>query len=226
MISPAWVLFHGVIIPAFIVAVSVMNRWSENQRVLAEDLRLAQQRETIALDVHDLLGHSLTVINLRAELAQRLLESEPQQAKEELATISQLSRSALADIRSTVTRMKQPNFAGEIAAAQRALETVGIAADLPDPDANVGTNHAVFSWAVRELVTNVVRHSQARRCTVRVTDQKLFIEDDGIGFELPDDSRTGGIAGLTRRVNDAGGQLVQTSRNSILVTMNGDTQPL
>ena len=102
----------------------------DSRAELEHELDLARQREDIATDVHDLLGHSLTVINLKSELARRLIDSDPQRAQQELQEVSALSRRGLAEVRSTVTRMRMPTFEGEIHAAQRALETAGIASHL------------------------------------------------------------------------------------------------
>ena len=115
-----------------------------------------------------LLGHSLTVINLKSELARRLIDSDPQRAQQELQEVSALSRRGLAEVRSTVTRMRMPTFEGEIHAAQRALETAGIASHLPSAAKSAGLYDAEFSWALRELSTNVVRHSGAAHCWVQV----------------------------------------------------------
>src|SRR5699024_823777 len=109
---------------------------------------VSTERETVARDVHDLLGHSLTVINLKSEVAARTMESDPEGARQEVLEIARLSRTALADVRSTVTRLRQPDFAGEIDAAGTALATAGITADLPSsPSAREvsGVNASLFS---------------------------------------------------------------------------------
>lgn len=219
-------LFNTAIIPMFVLVMALLNTWSENRAALQENLRVIQERESIAVDVHDLLGHSLTVINLKAELARRMLEHDPDRARAELEAIAQLSRTSLAEVRSTVTRLRSPDFPGEVEAARRALETVGIAADLPDNPAVAGSNQALFAWALRELVTNVVRHSQATHCRVQVSSQKLQVEDDGIGFDAPGATSTGGLSGLQQRVQEAGGTVCFNSRNQVLITMNGNEDPL
>ena len=213
--------------PILLVLLGAFSQREDSRTELEHELELARQREAIARDVHDLLGHSLTVINLKSELARRQVDSDPQRAKRELQEVSDLSRKSLAEVRSTVTRMRMPTFEGEIHATQRALETAGIAAYLPSTTTAAGLYDAVFSWALRELTTNVVRHSGAKHCWVTVTDHQLQVADDGCGFDaeksLP--RSQGGIAGLRQRVNDAGGQLLFARRNSFtiaLVTMNGD----
>ena len=189
---------------------------------------MAEEREAIAVDVHDVLGHSLTVINLKSELAKRLVDTDPHRAKAELEELASIARTSLAEVRSTVTRAHSPNFAGEVHATGRALETVGITADLPDDPGVAGSNHTLFAWALRELCTNVVRHSRARHCVVKVSSQKLQVTDDGIGFDAQLSSPSGGLTGLHERVSRAGGKLVfkKDPGTTVLITMNGDEELL
>ena len=108
---------------------------------------MVSERERIARDVHDVLGHSLTVITLKADLARKLLHADPDRADAELEAIAQLSRSSLAEVRSTVTRLRIPDFSGEIQASARALQTASIAAKLPDAEhalSVVGVNSSLF----------------------------------------------------------------------------------
>lgn len=188
-----------------VIVSSLMEHRERGRRRTAEALQAAREREQVARDVHDLLGHSLTVINLKAEVASRLLASDPEAARAELEQISRTSRTALAEVRSTVTRLRQPDFAGQIRAAARALETAGVRAELPDPQAAqdaAGADATVFSWALRESVTNVVRHARAGTCRVTVTRGLLEVADDGVGWS----GRCGdGLQGLSRRIAEAAG---------------------
>jgi hypothetical protein len=115
---------------------------------------------------------------------------------------------ALAEVRSTVTRLRTPDFGGEVEAARAALTTAGLTAVLP-PAAEAprlaGGNASLFSWVLREAVTNVVRHSGASRCEVRLSAEKLQIDDDGVG---PGGAFGNGLNGLAERVEEAGGRLV------------------
>jgi len=192
--------------PILLVLLGAFSQREDSRTELKHELELARQREAIARDVHDLLGHFLTVINLKSELSRRQVDSDPQQAKRELQEVSDLSRKSLAEVHSTVTRMRMPTFEGEIHATQRALETAGIAAYLPSTRTAAGLYDAVFSWALRELTTNVVRHSGATHCWVSVTDHQLQVADDGCGFDAdnPLPRSQSGIAVLRQRVNDAG----------------------
>ena len=222
-----WVLIVLFAWPIFLVLLGTFSQRQDSRAKLERRLELARQREDIATDVHDLLGHSLTVINLKSELARRLIDTDPQRASQELQEVSELSRRGLAEVRSTVTRMRMPTFEGEIHAARRALETAGIAPYLPSATKATGLYDAEFSWALRELTTNVVRHSGATHCWVQVTDHQLQVADDGCGFGAEESlfRPQGGLSGLRNRVTKAGGQLLFARRNDCtlaLVTMDGD----
>ena len=224
----SWSTFILFFIPLMLVALGVFSQYDDSRHQLQHELDLAQQREDIATDVHDLLGHSLTVINLKSEVARRAMEKNPEQAKQELKEISELSRLALAEVRSTVTRMRTPTFVGEIQGARRALETKGITAHLPERLTTPGDHEAIFSWGLRELTTNVVRHSGARTCWVSVTGDKLQVTDDGCGFS-DEEARNGdgGLAGLRERVEAAGGQLIvrrERGLSTVLIAMSNDRE--
>lgn len=168
--DPAWIGHLGGTFasPVFVYLIALASHRAEREQQLAGELAQTREREAVAVDVHDLLGHSLTVVTLKAELASRLVDTDPAAAKDELAQIARISRTSLAEVRATVTRLRQPDLAGEIVGARRALQTAGIAASLPTDAAVAGENARLFSWVVREAVTNVVRHSGATRCTVEL----------------------------------------------------------
>lgn len=193
-----------------IMAFSYLIQMSKNADKTQAKLEMVSERERIAHDVHDVLGHSLTVITLKADLARKLLHADPDRADAELEAIAQLSRSSLAEVRSTVTRLRIPDFSGEIQASERALQTASVTAKLPDAEralSAVGVNSSLFSWVLREAVTNIVRHSQASFCEVRVSNTGLEILDNGVG--VPAEYAAGsGIKGMKSRVESAGGTLV------------------
>lgn len=187
---------------------SYLIELGERADVARASLALSEEREEIARDVHDVLGHSLTVITLKAELAQRLLEIDPARAGAEMEAIAQLSRASLAEVRSTVTRLRVPDFSGEIEGAGRALQTAGIRAELPDAQsalAVAGVNAKLFSWVLREAVTNMVRHSGANAARVRLSATGLDILDNGVGVG---DARGNGLTGMAQRVAASGGSVV------------------
>jgi two-component system sensor histidine kinase DesK len=181
-------------------------------------LAVAAERHRFARDLHDLLGHSLTVISVKAELAGRLVRLAPDRAEAELAEVQQLAREALVDVRGSVGGYRAMSLDGELASARTALDAAGIEADLPTRvDALPPDRAELFAWAVREGVTNVVRHSEAKNCRIRVGANSVEIVDDGRGphHRGPHDRgpdgwpETGhhGLLGLRERVAAAGGQL-------------------
>ena len=181
---------------------------SREHKAIEKELGILSERERIARDVHDILGHSLTIVNLKAELASKLVETNAPAAQEQMRQVAQLSRQALAEVHSTVTRLRVPDLEGEILASSRALETAGIQANLPDATtaANIaGMNSSLFSWALRETVTNIVRHSHATYATVRLNSTGLEVTDNGIG--IGDAPCKSGLTGLRTRIEDAGGTL-------------------
>lgn len=219
---------------------SYLIELGERADVARASLALSEEREEIARDVHDVLGHSLTVITLKAELAQRLLEIDPARAGVEMEAIAQLSRASLAEVRSTVTRLRVPDFSGEIEGAGRALQTAGIRAELPDAQsalAVAGVNAKLFSWVLREAVTNMVRHSGANAARVRLSATGLDILDNGVGAG---DARGNGLTGMAQRVAASGGSVVIEAApgqwlaenpgggagTRIRVSMDGDTSLL
>jgi two-component system sensor histidine kinase DesK len=146
-------------------------------------LALADQRNEFARDLHDILGHSLTVVAVKAELAGRLASLDPQRAETEIADVERIARQALADVRAAAAGYREITLAGELASAQTALAAAGVEADMPDPEMSQipRPQQELFGWAVREGVTNVVRHSGATRCRIRVSPSEVEISDDGCG---------------------------------------------
>jgi len=143
-------------------------------------LAVTRERDRIARDVHDVLGHSLTVVAVKSELASRLVTVDPQRAAAELRDIQALVRSALADVRGTVAAMHQVSLAAELAAAGRALDAAGIDAQLPTTVDMVPEDlREVFAWTVREGTTNVLRHADASRVVVTLAPDRIVVEDDG-----------------------------------------------
>ena len=213
--------------PLLILVLGTLSQREDTETALRHDLDLAQQREDIAADIHDLLGHTLTAINLKAEVARRFIDSDPAKAAAELDAISSLSRLSLAEVRSTVTRMKNPTFAGEIQAARRILDTAGIHPQLPETLIRPRSHEDLFSWALRELTTNVVRHSGASHCWVILHEDSLQVTDNGGGFTEDASqalaSGVTGLAGLRRRAHDIGGDvIIQRAEGftSVLLTLN------
>ena len=142
----------------------IEDRQHEHQR-LGTQMVVATERERVARDVHDVLGHSLTVISLKADLAARLMDVDPARARAEVEQIHDLSRQALAEVRTTVGGLRVARLVDEVEAARTVLRDAGITADLPhDLDVVDPRHRIVLAWVLREAVTNVVRHSGATRC--------------------------------------------------------------
>ena len=162
----------------------------------------------MARDMHDILGHSLTVIALKTELATRLVDAAPDQAKAELTEVQSLARSALADVRATVNSYRELSLAGELARATNVLTSAGIRADLPltveivDPELR-----ELFAWVVREGVTNIVRHAHASHCRVALSADSIEVADDGIGLNSAAAGDGHGLEGLRQRCQDNGADL-------------------
>lgn len=170
-------------------------------------LAVANERQRVARDLHDLLGHSLTTITVKAGLARRVLESSGDvgRAVEEIREVEGLTRSALSDVRLTVSEYREVSLAAELAGARAALRAAEIEADLPYAVDNVLPQlQSTFGYVLREAVTNVLRHSGAKRVSVRFGRDWLEVEDDGAGAEA---EQGNGLRGLTERVGGVGGTL-------------------
>lgn len=184
-------------------------------RATVAQLAANEERLRLARDLHDLLGHSLSLITLKSELAGRMLPDHPDKAAQQVADIEQVSRQALVDVREAVTGYRRPRLAGELAGAQVALTAAGITADLPaepDLDGVPEESESALAWALREAITNVVRHSGARRCAVELVRRQtldgpvleLSVEDEGSGGS---GTPGNGLTGLIERLEKVGGSL-------------------
>jgi two-component system, NarL family, sensor histidine kinase DesK len=192
----------------------LMNRDVDLHLAREENARLAveEERNRMARDLHDILGHSLTVITVKAELAGRLMDADPARARAEVADLERLSRDALMDVRRAVEGFRELTLPGELARARESLRSAGIEADLPGSAEVVPSDmREVFAWAVREGVTNVIRHSGATRCTVRLTAERVEVLDNGAGTPseaVRHDHGGHGLAGLRERAAASGATLL------------------
>ena len=191
-----------------------------DQAHLRTRLALSDERTRVARDVHDVLGHSLTAVILKVELCQRLL-GEPgsggtvdaqrvQACRDQLAELESISRQALAEIRSTVGGLRASDVTEEVTAARTVLADAGVdllvTGEVTDIDEG---QRPMLAWVVREAVTNIVRHAEARRCHIEFAPAPgtvlLRISDDGVGLGTGGDGN--GLRGLRERVASAGGAL-------------------
>jgi two-component system, NarL family, sensor histidine kinase DesK len=172
-----------------------------------ERLAKLDERERIARDLHDLLGHSLAVITLKSQLAARLARFDPERAAAEMSEVERISREATNEVRRAVRGYRAQKLGTELAKARLALESAGMRLEVhAGPFALGSDQESVVALALREAVTNVVRHSRAERCVVRVDSGRerfvLEVEDDGRGIRRPEGA---GLAGMRERLAPLGG---------------------
>ena len=205
-----WMVLGAALSGLTIIIARIAVELQERRTSAERELALISQREAVGRDVHDILGHSLTVLTLKAEVARRLIERDPAAASRELDEVITLARGALADVRSTVTRLRSPDLANQVEATRTALsaaqidvEMIGSAQDIPE------RQRALLAWALREATTNVVRHARATNVTVHLAPGMLRVSDDGVG--LAGDKPGNGLEGLRSRIEQEGGSLTMTS---------------
>lgn len=215
---PGWAFEFGVAFGVMAAAIAVFGMRtiiSRNAQLVAAHARNAElavdnERSRFARDLHDILGHSLTVITIKAELARRLIDVDPERTRAELADLERLSRDALADVRRAVEGYRDLTLPGELARARTALGAAEIEATLPNSAEDVPSElRELFAWTVREGVTNVIRHSGARHCEVLLGPGRAEVRDDGAGPSVPS-PRGSGLTGLQERAAALGARLVTT----------------
>ena len=213
-----WLVLPTVALGLWATAFARQLSTVEELRAAREELaRLAvtEERLRFARDLHDLLGHSLALITLKTELAGRLLPEQPERASTEIQEVETVARGALRDVREAVAGYRQPTLDGELRGARAMLEAAGISCRIrreheePLPSAT----ETVLAWTVREAVTNVIRHSRAEACTIRLErdDEAVHAEITDNGTGTPDSntkpSGGSGLPGLAERAASVGGSL-------------------
>jgi two-component system, NarL family, sensor histidine kinase DesK len=224
-----WELALPAVLASAVMVVLRINAGTHGELVVAEReierLAAEQERLRIARDLHDLLGHALTTMTMKAELAARLIEREPARAAAEMVEVAALSRQSLADVRATVAGYREVSLATELATAREVLQAAGIEAELPASTEDVaGDLRELFGWALREGVTNAMRHSHARHLTVRLGLRSIEAVNDGATTDPGTNGSTGagwaggkavggkavggtGLAGLSERAAELGGRV-------------------
>lgn len=199
-------LFIPMLIGGFGLLLRRMMEGDERREELQRTLAVAAERDRVARDVHDVLGHSLTVVSLKADLAERLVDIDPERAKAEIAAIRSQTRQSLAEIRATVAGLRITRLSDERDTAEAALRDAGITATIPRACDVVDPAHRItIAWALREATTNVIRHSGAHRVEVTWGPTWLQVVDDGRGLR---GRREGsGLTGLRERLAAVGGTL-------------------
>ena len=221
-----WYYMASVVISALIGAVTIQAAakaaGDAKLRMAQEEIeRIAKlaERERIARDLHDLLGHTLSVVVLKSELAQKLMSRDPSRALQEIAEVERISRQGLAEVREAITGYRTTGLAAEIEHVRETLTAAGIDAAIETrPLALAPAQETALSLALREAATNVIRHSQARRCHI-----KFYAQDGSALMEVHDDGRGGdapfgnGLRGMNERIQALGGELFrQTDRGTRL----------
>jgi two-component system, NarL family, sensor histidine kinase DesK len=210
-----WVASSAGIGLLILVMRDLRIRNDELNRARAELARMAvaEERERFARDLHDLLGHSLSVIALKAELAGRLLPERVDEAAGEIAELEQVARGALSEVRDAVSGYRRPTLDGELAGAQVALSAAGISTEVVRASTALDPAvEGVLAWAVREGATNVIRHSGARHCTMTISstlaDAGVEVVDDGGGDAETNGGEGGhGLEGLAERARRMHGRI-------------------
>jgi two-component system, NarL family, sensor histidine kinase DesK len=184
-----------------------------------ERLATLAERERIARDLHDLLGHTLSVIVVKSELAARLVEREPARAGDEIRDVERIGREALAEVRAAVGGYRAQGWRGEVEGARRALAAAGVDATIEAelPALPVG-HESALALALRESVTNVVRHAGARHAFIRIgleaSDVVLEVSDDGRGGSAPEGA---GLTGMRERISALGGAVERDGNSGMRV---------
>ncbi len=226
-----WSLFYASVFPLIIGAGNTffaernrMNRQLRKANEEVEHLAKVAERERIARDLHDVLGHTLSVITLKSELAGKLIDRDPQRAGKEIREVEEISRQALSDVRDAIRGYRSKGLAAELVQAKATLETAGISVQC-DTATTVqlpAMQESVLSLAVREGVTNVVRHARATNCRLHLEQHngscRLEIADDGQGFATMEGN---GLRGMRERVEMLGGSLVRTNQSgtTLVITL-------
>ena len=217
LVSGEW--FHymmTIVISALIGAITIQSRAKEagdaKLRMAQEEVeRLAKlaERERIARDMHDLLGHTLSVVVLKSELAQKLMSRDPTQAMQEMAEVERISRQGLAEVREAITGYRSSGLAAEIEHVRETLTAAGIDTTIEArPIALAPAQESALTMALREAATNVIRHAAATKCHIRFYAQDgsalMEVQDDGKGSDAPFGN---GLSGMSERIHALGGML-------------------
>jgi two-component system sensor histidine kinase DesK len=215
-----WLAAGTMVVSALIGSLTIQARAREAgdaklRLAQAEVERLAKlaERERIARDLHDLLGHTLSVVVLKTELAQKLLDRDPQRARQEIAEVERISRQGLADVREAITGYRSSGLAAEIDHVRHTLTAAGIETTIEARALPLGpAQETALSLALREAATNVIRHAAAKTCHIRFYAQDgsalMEVQDDGRGGDAPFGN---GLSGMRERIDALGGVLLRDS---------------
>jgi two-component system sensor histidine kinase DesK len=219
-----WAIVFAVIVGAVNAHYGQVHRANSRLRMAQDEIEhLAKvaERERIARDLHDLLGHTLSLIILKSELASKLAERDPIRARDEIRDVERISREALAEVRAAVRGYRAGGLLPELTNARQTLETAGVSVDSSaEPIQLAAVQEAVLALAVREATTNILRHAQARKVSIRLARDgaicRLTIVDDGRGGKSADGW---GLAGMRERVESLGGTVTRDGAKGTTLTI-------
>jgi two-component system sensor histidine kinase DesK len=219
-----------VTVPIFTTLSTAGYLWAVRMSLRHLALAKLAERERIARDLHDVVGHTLSLITLKCELAARLLAQlkDAERAQGEIADVEGISRQALADVKRTILGDRLDNIDTEFARATSTLRTAGIAVACERGQVRIDTAHeSILGFALREAVTNVVRHAEARTCSI-----KLHQNRDAYILEVQDDGRGGveneglGLRGMRERIEALGGSVLREISAGSRLTVRLPSQPV
>ncbi|MBM3818317.1 MAG: sensor histidine kinase [Acidimicrobiia bacterium] len=193
-----------------------------------EEMAKLAERERIARDLHDLLGHTLSVITLKSELASKLAESDPGRAMQEIRDVERVSRDALSEVRRAVEGYQQHGLHGQLQSAANVLTAAGVRLETHIAPVSLPARYeTVLALALREAMTNIVRHAASTRCVVRLAaDDRtivLTVEDDGRGGPVVEGI---GLSGMRGRVAELGGRVDIDGRNGLRLVVTLPAVPM
>jgi two-component system sensor histidine kinase DesK len=215
-----WYYMMSTVISTLVGSLTIQARAREagdaKLRIAQQEVeRLAKlaERERIARDLHDLLGHTLSVVVLKSELAQKLMSRDPAKAMQEIAEVERISRQGLADVRQAITGYRSSGLAAEIEHVRDTLSAAGIDTTIEARPVKLApAQETALSLALREAATNVIRHAAATRCHIKFYAQDgsalMEVQDDGKGGEAPFGN---GLTGMRERIQSLGGALQRES---------------
>ncbi|MEI7057799.1 sensor histidine kinase [Nocardioides sp. CCNWLW239] len=211
LLSVGGVLLSGVTTTSFLRLVEAVEELRRTREELAL-AAVAEERARMSRDLHDLLGHTLSVMVVKAQAVRRLAPRDPDAAAAHAADIEEVGRAALTDVRAAVDQMKTLSLPEELAGARRALDAAGIRTSVTAVPAEVpDIAGQALAWVVREGATNVLRHSGAASCRFELTadgdELRLAVVDDGVGGPPDSGARSGGLEGLRQRLLAVDGRL-------------------
>ncbi len=204
-----------------IFAAERLQRQLTRSQAEVEQLATIAERERIARDLHDVVGHTLSVISTKSELAHRLFSTDPEKSRQEIVEVEDIARNALDEVRQTISGYKHLGLQKEIANLCGSMRSAGIDSQFEQPEEPVvvpAQHETTLIKILKEAITNVIRHANAKSCRIRLeaadSNVVLTVHDDGVGYA----NQTGsGLDGMTEHVKAIGGSVSISSQNGTLL---------